>query len=610
VKPPTPSQWEAIRTVDRHVLVAAGAGTGKTTTVVGRILYLLGVEIEGARCPVRLTLRDIGAITYTNAAAADLKKKLRQELRDIGLRDVAYEVDAARIGTIHSFCGDILREFALRSGRSPGLKVLEEGEASALIAEVVHDTLLRVLEAGTGLHELFAVWSVAEVEGWLRRLVGENARLDRIAAERVALGAHERTVLDLAVAARDEIGRRLHALGAVDFDRMIVWTRDLLRADPMVRRALQRRLKVLIVDEFQDVDPVQKEIAYLLGDPESGRADTTRLMLVGDPKQSIYRFRRADVTVWRAVQDDFERRKLGAVVPLADNFRSLEPILAFVDATVGRILDRPIAGDTLRDYEVPFQPVAATRFGADGEPAVELLFVVPERGEKLKADEIRAAEADAVARRAWELRHAGVEWRDMAMVLASWSSLDVYESALRRTGIPTYALRTEGFFERREILDLTLALETLRDPRDDRALIGFLRSPFVGLKDETLLRIATARLPGTRRAAPPYWDHLHEIEIQLEAEERALYAWALELLREHVALRDRIPADRLLERLLERSGYLAHLYAFGPEGDQAIANVRKFLRLARQSPEHGVGEAAGTRKAGAWEGDARLYGAG
>src|SRR4051794_26145427 len=105
---PTGSQWDAIRAVDRHVLVAAGAGTGKTSTVVNRILYLLGVEIRGERSPLQLELRDIGAITYTNAAAADLKRKLRTKLRECGRRELAYEVDNARIGTIHSFCGDIL----------------------------------------------------------------------------------------------------------------------------------------------------------------------------------------------------------------------------------------------------------------------------------------------------------------------------------------------------------------------------------------------------------------------------------------------------------------------------------------------------------------------
>jgi ATP-dependent helicase/nuclease subunit A len=613
MKRPTDSQWEAIRTTDRHLLVAAGAGTGKTTTVVGRILYLLGAEVRGETRPTPLALRDIGAITYTNAAAADLKRKLRNELRAAGLRELAYEVDSARIGTIHGFCGDILREFALRGGWSPSVRVLEETDGAALMAEAVHDMVLAALEERSveGLDALFASWPVGKVEGWVARLVGESARLDRIAAEREGLGALERSVVDLAQLARTEVTRRLREAGAVDFDRMIVWTRDLLARDPLVRRTLQRRLRTLIVDEFQDVDPVQREIAYLLGEPESGRADTTRLMLVGDPKQSIFRFRRADVTVWRQVEDDFARRGLGALVALADNFRSVEPVLGFVDATVGRILDAPINGTALQGFEVGYQAVAATRgvVGAAGSdvvpspPAVELLFVTAADGEKPKAEAIRAAEAAAIARRACELHGKGLEWRDMAVLLPAWTDTDLYESALRRAGIPTYALRGEGFYDRREVLDLILALETLRDPRDDRALLGFLRSPFVGLRDETLLAIA-------RQSDQPYWDYLGVMEVH----EQPLLDRARALLEEHVALRDRIPADRLLERLLERSGYLAHLHVLGADGEQAIANVRKFVRLARLSSESSVGDflraLREARDRGVREGDARLYGEG
>src|SRR5690606_19859363 len=142
-RPPlTPSQREVVLAADRHVLVAAGAGTGKTTTVVARILYALGATVDGHRHPAPITLDDIAAITFTNASAADLRRKLREGLRDAGRRDLAWAVDGARIGTIHAFCGDLLREFALRSGRSPISRVLEEGEGAALAGEAVRDGLL------------------------------------------------------------------------------------------------------------------------------------------------------------------------------------------------------------------------------------------------------------------------------------------------------------------------------------------------------------------------------------------------------------------------------------------------------------------------------------
>ncbi len=436
---PTRSQQIAIHATASHVLVAAGAGTGKTSTVVGRILYLLGAEVGGARTPSPVALQQIGAITYTNAAAADLKRKLREELRDAGLGDIAYQVDNARIGTIHGFCGDILRESALRSGRNPGVQVLEEGEGGSLAAEAVRDALIAALEDGTvpGLDQLLARRRQDEVEGWVLRLLGDGDRLRRILQSK-ELGEGERAVAALADAARLTLERRLEEEGAIDFDRMIVWTRDLLRTDAAVRTMLQRRLHTLIVDEFQDVDPVQKEIAWLLGDPESRRADTTRLMLVGDPKQSIYRFRGADVTVWRSVEQAFVGGGLGEVVALEDNFRSVAPILAFVDATVGPVLDTAIDGTKIQDFEVNYRSVKAmdtTEGPADR--AVEILVVPPDAdGEALKAEPRRMAEAEAVARRAVELHAGGVPYREMAALFAGWGDVDLYQAGAGTGGGP------------------------------------------------------------------------------------------------------------------------------------------------------------------------------
>jgi len=604
VKTPKPAQWEAIRAVDRHVLVAAGAGTGKTTTVVGRILYLLGVPFEEGRYPAPVTLDRIAAITYTNAAAADLKRKLREELREAGLRDVAYEVDNARIGTIHGFCGDILRESALRSGRSPGFEVLEEGEGGALLAEAVRDALVAAVseDATPGLRELLSVHRQRDVEEFVRRLAEDADRLARMRRD-ATLPLEEGALVRLAVRAREELERRLDEQGAVDFDRMISWTRDLLRDDAAVRRRLQRRMHTLIVDEFQDVDPLQKEIAWLLGDPEGGDPSSTRLMLVGDPKQSIYRFRRADVTVWRSVERAFRDGGLGEVVALQENFRSVAPILGFVDAAIGPVLDAPVDGEALQDFEVGYQPVTAmpsTEGPADG--AVELLLVPSdEKGKLLTAKPRRQAEAEALARRARELFESGVPYRGMAALFASVKGVEVYQQALERQGVPTYLLRGEGFYERREVLDLVLALRTIRDPDDNQALLGFLRSPFVALRDDTLLQLAWG-------GEGSCWARLRTGELA----EPDRVALAVALIEEHAALRDRVPIHDLLTSLLDRSGYLAQLALRGEEAGQALANVRKFLRLARQHEGAAVGDflrmIAEMRERKEREGDERLHG--
>ena len=138
--PLTHAQRDVVLADARHLLVGAGAGSGKTSTIVQKLCYLLGGvvrDIDGATYshPSPLALSDIAAITFTNEAAADLKRKLRSALAASGLRHLATDVDAARIGTIHGFCGDLLRDHALRAGLPPSLHVLHEGEATALASE-------------------------------------------------------------------------------------------------------------------------------------------------------------------------------------------------------------------------------------------------------------------------------------------------------------------------------------------------------------------------------------------------------------------------------------------------------------------------------------------
>jgi ATP-dependent helicase/nuclease subunit A len=579
MKQPTDSQWEAVRACDEHVLVEAGAGTGKTATVVWRILYLLGVEVRGARRDTPVALSDIVAITFTRQAASDLKRDLRRALREHGRRADAYAVDQARIGTIHGFCSDLVHEHTLRRGGAPIGGVLEEGEALAWSEECVRDELVSALETGSiaGLDTLLGAWEVGRVEGWALRLMQSPHRLAALRVDDHS--ANERALIALASRSLRRLEARLGAEGVIDYDRMIGWTRDLLHAEHGVRGALQRRIHTLIVDEFQDTDGLQREIAYLLAEPASGRADTPRLMLVGDPKQSIYRFRGADVTVWSGVRRDFEEHGHGRLLPLQDNFRSVPSVLSFVEATAGTWLDQPVAdGGELQDYEVRFRRVAATR----QEPAdacIEFLLVsAAADGKQRRADERRRLEAHAIAARLRELHASGTPWRDMALLLRTWTSLETYAGALRNAGIPVYALRDDDFLETREVIDLIVALQAIRDPRDDRAVFGFLRSPFVSLRDDTLLAIAVH----SRR---PYARHIEPAALP----ESDRVAAGMALLEQLAELRDRIPAAELLDELIQRTGYMAHLALLGDEGAQAALNVRRFLQLLGEMEESSVG---------------------
>ncbi|HMU63020.1 MAG TPA: 3'-5' exonuclease, partial [Gemmatimonadales bacterium] len=236
------------------------------------------------------------------------------------------------------------------------------------------------------------------------------------------------------------------------------------------------------------------------------------------------------------------------------------------------------------------------------DQAVEVLLVPADaKGKALDAKPRRQAEAAAVARRARELHEGGVAFREMAALFTGMGSVEVYQAALEQAGIRTYLLRGEGFYERREVLDLVLALRVARDPDDDQAMLGFLRSPFVALRDDTLLQLAWT-------GEGSCWARLRTVETA----EPDRVALAIALVEEHAALRDRVPIHDLLTSLLDRSGYVAQLALQGDEARQAIANVRKFLRVARQHEGAAVGDflrmIAELREREEREGDERLHG--
>ena len=582
----TDAQLAVITTERHHLLVDAGAGTGKTTTVVQALCHQLGIPVVVNGEPLAavatpLTIEQIAAITYTNQAAADLKRKLRSALRAGGRPDLAAEVDAARIGTIHSFCGDLLRDFALRAGARPARRVLEDGEATALSRECAHDAVRCAIENGDvpGFGALLTNRKLKDVSEWIAEAAQDTDRLLAWEKGSAALRDHERALLTIAVGAAERRRERLEREGILDFDQMIVAARGLLR-DADVRHAVQQRVRLLVLDEFQDVDPAQRDIAFLLGGIEHNDAMPTRLILVGDPKQSIFRFRRADVTLWNTVKDRFSEGA-GKVLPLAENFRSKAAILGLVDYAVGKSLDQPVAADgERRSFEVAYAPLEARAIHAEGDRAVEFLVVAAGAdGKAQTSDAVRTIEAESVARRIAELHALGTPYGDVAILLAGWGDVAKYEGELKKAGIPSYVLRSEGFWQAREVLDCVLALRAIRDTSDDVAMAGFLKSPFVGVRDDTLL--ALARASNGRGLAAAF------TEI---GNERALLDRAMHLLGTLGALRDRVSVHDLLRRLLDESGYLAAVALLGDSGQQGVANVRKLVRVAAATPDQSLGE--------------------
>lgn len=628
--PPTDRQREAILRED-HTLIEAGAGSGKTTTLVNKILHLLGAEcVEGERVAAPCELHEIAAITFTNAAAADFKAKLRARLRAVAdfhagrgegdeerrWRARVHEVDRARIGTIHSFCGGILREFGFRLGLDPRFAILDEGEASLLRGEVVREVLRDALEAddarAVALCRAFGVDGAEGVVARVTRRAGEAADVlaawfevdggpaaklassiaqQRSAwelpdgegewhpvadAEAAALGG---AALSLACEARKRLLARLERESALDFDTVIERTLEVLRTRGDVRGALRARLRWLFIDEFQDTDRAQLEIAERLADIQGGvvRQGSPRLCIVGDPKQSIYRFRGADVTVWERTLRRFEALGV-APIPLDVNFRSAAPIVAFVNATFDGLIGCGRDAVRASGHEVAFAPLAPMPMASRDDRAVELLQ--PQGGYTGTAEQRRRSEIRAVATRLRELKEAGASWRDMAILFRARGPMNAAEEELRALGVPCHVAGGRGFLGRREVRDVRLLLRALADARDDVAWLGTLRAPWVALRDETLLafRAAHPRAPLSAILASP-----------AAGDDAATIARARGWLEPLRALRDRVPVAEMIGMAVERSGYAAQLLT-RDGGELALANLRKLARLADRRPGDTLGE--------------------
>jgi ATP-dependent helicase/nuclease subunit A len=355
----------------------------------------------------------------------------------------------------------------------------------------------------------------------------------------------------------------------LDFEDLQVKARNLLRDFPALQQLYQETWDVLMVDEYQDTNGLQDSLVRLLC-PETA---TRKLFMVGDPKQSIYGFRGADVSVFMAW-----RERLASVCHLQSNYRSVPCIVDFVNAFFG---EEVLAGQGGAGWQIRFGPDDGMKAERAGEGTIQVLSV--ERGQDELTDDARSREASLLADHIWAsvqgsepLRVADrpARWGDCAMLFRVTSQIKVYEHELRRRNIPYYVVKGQGFFECQEIKDVVNVLAWLDDPTDGISLAGFLRSPMVGLSDNALLRLAKG-------------GGLAEGTAALDtAEEDAALARARAWLLEWRELRDRLAPSELVERIVRSTGYLAAIVPLF-QGAQKVANVRKLVDLSREYEESG-----------------------
>lgn len=375
--------------------------------------------------------------------------------------------------------------------------------------------------------------------------------------------------------------------GVLDHDDLQAEAVHLLETSPGVLRRYQRRFRYLMVDEFQDTNPLQMRLIDLLHGPNN-------LFVVGDLQQSIYGFRNADAGIFQKMVRHYRTNGTGEHVPLADNFRSRPEILRFVNRLFAQIW---------REEPTLFTPLTTGANHAEKSvPSIELLLM-SDPGRSVYHE----AEAEALAARIRQIVEAEelaitdlgsprcgapIRYGDIAVLFRSLTDLEKYENVFAQRGVPYFVVGGgRGYYARREVRDVMNVLTVLDTPLDDIALAAALRSPMVGLDAQTLYALARfARSPSTERRAPLYPAIPAFLESGGLPEEEAdalrrFYAMCEELR----AQEDRLPVGHLLERILEATQYDARLLV-RPGGRRRLANVRKLLQMANAASVHGVAD--------------------
>jgi superfamily I DNA/RNA helicase len=436
-----PEQRRAVLRTDGPVLILAGAGSGKTRTLVYRIVHLIREQRVDPACIV--------AVTFTNKAAGEMRERVRDFAPD----------DARRvtISTFHALGVRILREHGERLGLPKRFAIYSAGDQLGALrtacAEISIDDdrfdLKRVLR---------------QISDWKTRGVEPADAVKHVAAPQ----ATGRRSDDYAVLAADAYGRyeeTLRACGAVDFDDLLLLTVRLLRGADEVRESLWRRWHYFMIDEYQDTNAMQLEMARVLAGPRRN------LCVVGDDDQSIYAFRGADVGNIL----EFERHFPGAaVIRLEQNYRSTQRILGAANAVIRGNVHR-------HDKQLRTSNAVGARID-------------------LYAHASDAAEAECVAREIQVRRMTrSMRWEHFAVLYRTNPQSRVLEEALRAQNIPYRVIGGTSFFERREVADCLAYLRAVVVPGDEIALRRIINYPTRGIGRTTVLKLAD--LARERRAA-------------------------------------------------------------------------------------------------------------
>ena len=352
-------------------------------------------------------------------------------------------------------------------------------------------------------------------------------------------------------------------LGFDDLERLAI---KLLRENNDVRHKYQNKFRYIMVDEFQDTNESQRKLIYLLCGESSEVLEGNKLFIVGDPKQSIYRFRGADVSVFKRVRDEIESNG-GVNVKLRDNFRSVDKILD----TCNHLFPQLMGEDDTRD--VFYESLVANRKSTKIPEFIKVSYL--DDDSKSKA---RQYEAAAIARNMLAKHAKGEPYSNMTVLLRAMTNVDTLTDVFRQFGIPYVVADGRGFYERQEVIDVLHLLIVLHNKHRDLELVGVLRSPYFGIDDETITRLFLQAADENKCV----WDVLMGYKILDNADiKQQMLGRAKDIL---FGLRQDATYLALTELLnrIDRVLNLRGILALQEDGEVKLANVKKLFGLAKQ----------------------------
>jgi DNA helicase-2/ATP-dependent DNA helicase PcrA len=507
-----PAQREAVLHTEGPVLVIAGAGSGKTRVLTRRIAHLLRA--------VGVKPSEILAITFTNKAAQEMRERVEQL--------IGPPARAAWIMTFHSACGRILRREAQQLGYRSNFTIYDSADQVRLVKQCL-EALDRDPKRFTprGIH--------GQISNAKNQLIGPAEYLERVQS------FYDQTVAEVYLLYQ----QRLFASNAVDFDDMLYLTVDVLERFPEARQKWQQAFRYVLVDEYQDTNHAQYRLLQLLA------GEHRNVFAVGDPDQSIYGFRSADIRNVLEFEDDFP----GAyTIALEQNYRSTQNIL---DAANG----------VIRHNRERKEKNLWSELG-EGEP-VRVVEVEDEH-----------AEARYVAAEIAMLVEQGYSGSEIAVLYRTNAQSRVLEDVLVRQGIAYQVIGGPRFYERAEIKDLIAYLQVIDNPYDAVSLLRIANRPRRGIGDTTLGRLMT-------------WADQREIslwEATAEAETAGVGSAPLKALRAFrttlqslMASAQELEVPELIEAVLDRSGYREALEAERTiEAQGRLENLEELVSVARE----------------------------